>query len=74
MTTSSKRTGGGLRLVPITPEDPAAEPNRRAWVDHAYPRRQRPTPHRHPDAGHFLQEDQPARFAAVINRFIHLTT
>jgi haloalkane dehalogenase len=27
-----------------------------------------------PDAGHFLQEDQPARFAAVINRFIHLTT
>jgi haloalkane dehalogenase len=88
-------------LVPITPDDPAAEPNRRAWrvletlhtpflcafSDQDWgigggpaPLRERiPGAQGQPhvtiqNAGHFLQEDQAAQFADVINTFIHSTS
>lgn len=87
-------------LVPTTPDDPASEPNRRAWQvlekletpllcafsDQDWASRgddrhlrdripgakgQPPTTFR--GANHFVQEDRPAEFAAVIAGFIDAT-
>lgn len=85
-------------LVSSTPDEPAAEPNRRAWrvlqslhtpflcafsdqdfgvTGGSAPFRERiPGAQGQPHltiqgAGHFLQEDQAAQFADVINSFIH---
>jgi hypothetical protein len=74
MTTSSKRTGGGLRLVPITPEDPAAEPTAAPGLIMRVPGASGQPHTVIPTPATSSREDQPARFAAVINRFIHLTT